>query len=706
MKRTSLTLPARLLAVTALLSASSALAWKPITHNYLAEEALRDAQDGSVTIPVLVNGQPQNPPVFQTYQVDQALLSVLQSNVAQYRAGVMGPDAYPDIMTGQQVIHPHSSQDTPTTHKGSNEWLEHLWDSSRSDSPAVKAFVAGYLTHAAGDLFAHTFVNYYAGGSFAINPHTNASKHLVIEGYMGKRTPVLYKYNNPGSVITSGIFGQRSGTNLAPFYPSSDFSIAGVETFIYDKMVNVVPNSPLAGLYQGRLSAASVPFLYSKTKQGLQVHIDWYFREKDRLQNRLNDCGFLNLICKTKWSALLLTHTTVVWATKEYARAWQRDIDTGLRLWPSVSHALAMQLIYPSDDGDPKNAGITGDRLREADRIASDYFWNHMVSMTGSPDQGGPVARWALNFMSNLFPTWDWFAKMKERMVEKMIHDATGKTLDEWKDIASNPETKFDPVMQLAAAGATPISLQKMNSDVLMLPVMANGQPDPGYQDPSLRFSVDQLSPAYNTLIMSKLILISQSELVRFAQNLPYSSPAPTSSEIAAATQRNAILGFIDSLDGGNQRDESVIFRNCGAYNSVFKPQMGDERCTSAIPVGPTNPTTFEAYADTSREVFLSWSPVAGATRYTLERSTGTSTTYSAIATLTTTEHWDGNRQPRARYNYRLKAGNTGGLSSGVGATVIMPADPQTCKVVDPNAPVKPAADGSTAPSPDFIRPC
>jgi hypothetical protein len=698
---------ARLLALTLLAFGGSTLAWKPITHTYLAEEALRDAQDGSVTIPVLVNGQPQNPPVEQSYQVDPALLSAIQNNTGQYRAGVLGPDAYPDIMTGQQVIHPPSDRDTPTTHLGSNEWLEHLWDSSRAESPAVKAFVAGYLTHAAGDLFAHAFINYYAGGAFTISPVQNAVKHLVLEGYVGKRTPILHKYNDPSSPISSGTFGPKpSSSQPAPFFPSNDINISGVETFIYDKMINIVPGSPLANLYSGRVSAASIPFLYSKTREGLQQHINWYYSEKQNLEARVRRCW--TPWCYSKYGLLLLVHTTVIWETRDYAGRWQEDIDEGLKLWPSISHQLAAQLIYPSADGDPANAGITGDRLAEADRVASDYFWNHMVSMTGFPDQTGPVARWALNFMGSLIPSWPWYTEMKRRLINQMVKNATGKEIDDWKQYVSNPEQYFDSVMTAPAAHT--ITLQQMNQDVLHLPPMTNGLPDPGYQEASLRFAIDTLPPAYNTLIMSKLVLLSQPELARFAQNLPYSNtpdhPAPTAPEIAAATQRNAVLGFIDSLDGNsepnvNERDKSVIFGNCGAYNAVFKPQLGDERCTrSPLPL-PGTPTNFEATAESDTLVSLHWDAVPGADQYRLQKRTNNGA-FSAGFLISDTFYTDTGVRARTRYTYRLQAVNADGASLGVDAEVTTP-DPPPCESLSERA--ARAAKKSVDAPPSSLRP-
>ena len=97
--------------ICAVLSAAPAHAWKPRTHVYIA-------------------------------------------NVI--RAGAVGPDGFPDMWTGQAFIHPNTGP-----------WLRHLWASASADnSQPVWGFTYGYLVHCAGDVFAHDWVNSYAGRAF------------------------------------------------------------------------------------------------------------------------------------------------------------------------------------------------------------------------------------------------------------------------------------------------------------------------------------------------------------------------------------------------------------------------------------------------------------------------------------------------------------------------------------------------------------
>ncbi|MVN88898.1 hypothetical protein GO986_19330 [Deinococcus sp. HMF7620] len=703
---------------TLLLTGGTAYAWKPITHNYLAEEALRDAlDDGFVTIPVLANGAPQNPPVTQTYRVDPDLLLALRANTAQYRAGVLGPDAYPDIATGQQVIHPpHSAnKDDGSVRKGSDDWLQHLYTKGQqSQSGAVKAFVTGYLTHAAGDVFAHTFVNAYAGGPFDVDPHTNAAKHLVIEGYMGKRTPNLVEYDYSG-MVTSGRFD--GGLNNRTFYPSGDFSINGVENFIYDEMIDISRNTSLKTLYEGRTNVASIPYIYSNLRNVLGKHIDWYYDEKRSLETKIKNCKFYDIWCMNKYNFLYLNHVTVVWATKEYAIEWQRDIDDGLKEWAKTSHELALQMIYPSSDGNPANAGIDADRRAKVSDIIDDYLFNHLASMSGAPDQAGRVAYWVLKFIDEQFNMPESIKKAKANLIDFMLKNATGKTRTEWESYITSPEQKFDPVMTMAYGidkdtrlpqQGTLINLQQMNQTVLNLPLDSSGQPDPAYNRPELRFSIDKFSPAYNTLIMSKLVLLSPSEFSRFVQGLPFEGTRPTS------VRPNAMLGFVYSLDGRkdkqNPRVLSEVYGDCGAYNAVFKPQIGDDRCTNrnttpAQPV-PGNPSGLTATPEDSREVSLAWVAGSGATQHTVERRALPSGTYAVIATLGANAQGltDLNVQPSRRYAYRVKAGNAAGYSTGTEVSVTTPADQAPCRPTG-TATGQPSSKTDEA-APDFVKPC
>lgn len=118
------------------LMATPAAAWKPKTHIYLAEQARLDAiDDGKVTIYETDYESGKILAPLGAFEVNPAVLDALRKKPNQFRAGVVGPDAYPDILTGQQLIHPGTNKSLlgdPATGElpsaaGSDAWLTHLW---------------------------------------------------------------------------------------------------------------------------------------------------------------------------------------------------------------------------------------------------------------------------------------------------------------------------------------------------------------------------------------------------------------------------------------------------------------------------------------------------------------------------------------------------------------------------------------------------
>ncbi len=541
--------PRRISVLLALAAFSTAGAWKPATHMYLAEEALRDAlDDGNITVNVLLNGHVQispatGQPITRQYAVDPDLLAALRANPSQYRAGVTGPDAYPDILTGQQVIHPG-----PTEGINSDKWLEHLWNTSRGESGAVKAFVAGYLTHAGGDMFGHTLIDEYTEDKFTITPPTNALKHLVLEGYIGKRTPNILKFDRPLGTPTS---------NVSDYVTTADLSIDGVQDYIYRQMIDAKPGTPLhdpalngsvEGLYEGPGTDFSVPFIFSKMRAGLQQEIDKYYNTKSEYISKLKACKWYNMPCKAYWSTRLSAYVAAHAVQTTYREHWRRDIDDGLRAWPETSHEINKALVFTSTSADLSQASMNVDRAKE---VGQRYIYDHLLSMAGAPDLLGKIL--SINFFNI-----DILKELKERLVDSLVKRATGYTPDELKALLEGSDAIFDQVMAQAPGKTT--NLQEVNRTLLQIDAS-------GKTNPEQRFDVMKLPAAYNTLTMSKLILLSSGEFRRLIGEFG----GPT-----ADLQPNAALGYIHSLDDNNQwRDSTSPFATCTVFSQLFMPQTG-----------------------------------------------------------------------------------------------------------------------------------
>ena len=90
----------------------------------------------------------------------------------------------------------------------------------------------------------------------------------------------------------------------------------------------------------------------------------------------------------------------------------------------------------------------------------------------------------------------------------------------------------------------------------------------------------------------------------------------------------------------------------------------------------PSDPSTFTAAAQSSSAIKLDWSPVSGATSYSLERKTGAAAYAVIQASLTATTFTDSGLAASTKYDYRVKAVNANGGSAGKEASATTQAPP------------------------------
>lgn len=149
-----------------------------------------------------------------------------------------------DILTyGQSVIHPEET----------GRWVRHIYQkawAAQSDTrytatqrSQILAFAYGYLTHAAGDMWAHTLINEYAEGVFpavfeALSDTEKleiALRHIIMEGYIGQANAGFD--NNPDRTRLP------DGDDSDDSTPGRNY---GVPTqFVYETLVNPFANTPV-----------------------------------------------------------------------------------------------------------------------------------------------------------------------------------------------------------------------------------------------------------------------------------------------------------------------------------------------------------------------------------------------------------------------------------------------------------------------------
>lgn len=533
--------------------APATLAWKPTTHVYFAEKALEDAlDDGKVTIYRVDYQSGKVLSKLGDYPVDPDILAALRSYPAQYRAGVLGPDAYPDILTGQQVIHPNPI-DTGID-GGSGTWLKYLWDlvnTPGNNTLQNKAFVVGFLTHAAGDMYGHTFINNFTGGSFAIKPPEgpiNAIKHIVIEGYVDKRLDQ--------QALNSDFF---------------NVSIAGVDDFIYRSMIDARSGSNLDSQLlkaDSKSTNFSVPRIYSTLRSSLQRDIDAYYAKKTDYDRLYDNCRLLDFSCSriaitAKKAAYVAANGPVV----TYKEFWRDDIDSGLRAWPGVSHEVAKALFFnPARQAD----------TQKAEDILQKYVTDHLLSMSGAPDFVGLTAGVISDIIDAITPNFllEPIRQLKEDLLNTMLKSAIGMTKQELKEYLTSPDKYFDQVM--TTGSGKNVTLQQFNAKYLKIN-------DLGYNNPNEAFDYTKFPAGYNTVTMSKLLLLSKDGVNQMLADLG------SSTKLA---EENIMLGFIQTLDGDNEwlgegqpqhpKTKMVLAQNCQDYRQIFMMQPGERSCISA----------------------------------------------------------------------------------------------------------------------------
>ncbi|MCB9433644.1 MAG: hypothetical protein H6668_16860 [Ardenticatenaceae bacterium] len=491
---------------------SSALAWKITTHVYLTDIILADVlDDGNVTIYAVNYETGQIIGEIGEYAVEGDILTALQNNTAQYRAGTVGPDAYPDIATGQQVIHPEAL--TSGVEQGTDAWLRHLWDQANSpayaNNSAVRAVTMGFLTHAAGDMFAHTFVNNFTGGAFTLDPAENAVKHVLLEGYMDKRLP-------------------KNALDAA-FFADSNLNIRGVEDenndFIYRAMIDARPGTILDTKLLPKDSPGttySIPRIFSTLRANLETEI-------------------ANANCEI-WVVVCL-------AKNEYRKAWRDDIDEGLKAWPQTSHQLILALAFNAE---------RKTKTAEASDIAEQFVLEHLLSMAGLPDFVGLTALQIQEIINDITPTalLEIIDEFKANLLDTLLMAAIGMNKEQLEEFATNPELWFDLVMN--SGEGENVTLQRFNQEYLHLV-------DTGYSNPNEAFDYATFPPAYNTVTMGKLALLSQDEVNRLLSDMGSS---------VRLEEPNIMLGFVPTLDGSNQWLEGMVLaQDRAVYEQIFMRQ-------------------------------------------------------------------------------------------------------------------------------------
>ena len=208
------------------------VAWKPYSHIEMAKDVRADLLDnGKLTI------------AGNEYDVNPVIIEAIAKYPSYYYGGAVGPDGFPDLVMGQGIIHPEST----------GVWLDHILDKAweaqtSSDYTAeeklqILAWSYGYLTHAAGDTWAHTLVNEFSNGPFPEvqtaltdgDSRANALRHLISEEYMNDAAPGFDGNYSDRTLVANGEVSSNAT-------PGTELNVNS--QFLYDALIKDLPNLP------------------------------------------------------------------------------------------------------------------------------------------------------------------------------------------------------------------------------------------------------------------------------------------------------------------------------------------------------------------------------------------------------------------------------------------------------------------------------
>jgi len=420
-----------------LFMAMPAHAWKPRTHIYIANIVLDDARDGKVAIPP-----------YGEFAIDPRYRAIIAGG--QYdrfvRAGAIGPDGFPDMITGQANVHPENT----------DVWLLYLRSQAeRVNKPEAWAFYFGYLIHCASDMWAHDWVDAYAGGSFPGpmdfigNEADDALRNVAIHSAIEKALEESLDHNNP----------------------RLDVSIDAPNDYLF----SVIVNSLTVGYERcGELITQSSAMPGSRSQMIPVMNF------------------FIDPLVELYWAKQGKRKSNIL-GIDTYDAAWYDDLKLGLREWVKANERAMQSSVQPD-----------GNMFKALEDEWSTWASRHLLDMLGFPSAvrhwsklneaiSEPVRKLLESFGIDI-------DKLKDDFVNYLLKETTGRSKDQWMEY-------FDAELVEALMGD---DLDRVTREIGVVPTQSS------WADiHSLQMSAEVNGPLYNSVITSKLALLDGAGLSR-----------------------------------------------------------------------------------------------------------------------------------------------------------------------------------------------
>jgi hypothetical protein len=485
-------------------------AWDPDQHigmgNIVLDDLLYDSTPGKVTIKGV------------DYSASQLVYQAISSYPQYYKFGCIGPDGFPDIIFGQCAIHPGTGTEEGTeANVYSYKWFDYMLSQvySQNDwemSLKAIAFTYGFMSHAAGDMFCHTFTNRYTGGVWSLP--TNGLRHVVVEAYVDQQTG----WKDP-PILTSGEYDSFSGDTA-------------FRDWIYSTLID---NSWV----RGNTSGGWADYFYGM-----------FLKLRDKINDRLKEWK------KDWWDRAWWATPPLGWVTEPYLKAWRDDINDGLKAWVGVSTQVAYDFFILGNTDAAKDA-LVG------------WFTDHFIEMLSGPlgtllqdviDALQAIGKGiedlldvVLGAIPGLKAIWDFVKNLYDQAKDAVVNWAFklvfGVTLDDLKDFLKNPANYLDSPLfgatpDAAAAPFHPYTKEAVDNQIAF--ALQSGSFDPWRFDAT-----------YNTIMMGKLLLLDGAGLNKLLTDngvTPlYTEEEGTNWQTLADSGMCVMRGFMKSLDSDHQ---------------------------------------------------------------------------------------------------------------------------------------------------------
>jgi len=569
------------------------------THVYIADQVWQDLADCRLTIRA------------QEFRVPAETCRAIRGHRGEFLAGALGPDVFPDVLVGQTVVHPG----VPNGWQA-NDWLNLLLSRARTDEEL--AFAWGYAMHFAGDVFAHSYVNNYAGGVFEIGEDRTKGielRHYRLEKYIDQHLdyaidPAVLRV--PSAFLAQQLimydYGAGGGPRVGDFYASAAADPAAFLRDATRRLHRSGPAAPVMTLLtmvdiahvarlrapgqeaaeRARLDAAAAAARTAEQHWSLPPTETYVFDERSpgfagltrQARSEVQTAYRLYLTQVEAWQqARALTLFTAAWE-RDIQQAAERYIEASLefgatmvresggrarfeeRASPAAAYRRWLACYAPVLEGSPAAAGdLVCERMRA---MRSDLTLRRaaLLSSLGSQPRSSYF---------RLLQIDEYLHGLVEDLVVGLIglrDHSFGELLDEGRAPAPVSAATLNMTFAAAPNGQLPFrcAADWIDADLGMRGPLASGADNDCDNAPRSRATLDpaRFAALDDALVLARLALLDQAGVREAAQRFGGSAAGM---RLGAQARYSLLLDTVKSLDGSQQwHGQALPFPRAAAY--------------------------------------------------------------------------------------------------------------------------------------------